>query len=175
DDGPSPEGLCGSPCGALCGGEGEAVSRARQHVTPAPGDRRLGARQSGDDTRVARRVDAVQITDVRERHVADVLEDMSRARHGHGHAPGVGDLLVADEFWTRKTPAAVAAPSELNVIVGPKVIREAFSRRLQPEPSVSAPVKTWPPGHGTTVPEQNRIWLFGFVCVSTLYETPRVT
>ena len=30
----------------------------------------------------------------------------------------------ADEFWTRSTPAAVAAPRELNVIVGPAVILE---------------------------------------------------
>jgi hypothetical protein len=36
-------------------------------------------------------------------------------------------------------------------------------------------VKTWPPGQGTTVPEQNRIRLFGFVCVSALKDTPRVT
>ena len=48
----------------------------------------------------------------------------------------------ADEFWTVSTPAAVAAPSELNVMVGPAVILEAFSSFLHPLPSVSAPVKT---------------------------------
>jgi hypothetical protein len=69
---------------------------------------------------------------------------------------------VADEFCTRRTPAAVAAPSELNVMFGPAVIRDPFSSLLHPEPSVSAPVKM-PPGHGATVPEQNRIRLFGFV------------
>jgi hypothetical protein len=39
---------------------------------------------------------------------------------------------VAEEFWTRRTPEAVAAPSELNVIVGPNVMREPFSSALQP-------------------------------------------
>jgi hypothetical protein len=82
---------------------------------------------------------------------------------------------VADEFWTRTTPAAVAAPSELNVIVGPAVMREPFSSVRHPLASVSAPVKTLPPGHGTTVPEQDRIRLFGFVCDSVLKDTPRVT
>jgi len=82
---------------------------------------------------------------------------------------------VADEFWTRTTPAAVAAPSELNVIVGPAVMRELFSSFRHPLVSVSAPVKTFPPGHGTTVPEQDLIRLFGFVCDSTLKDTPRVT
>src|SRR4029079_3155255 len=70
---------------------------------------------------------------------------------------------LADEFWTRTTPAAVAAPSELNVIVGPDVIGELFSSVLYRLASVSAPVKTLPPGQGTTVPEQDRIRLFGFV------------
>ena len=40
---------------------------------------------------------------------------------------------VADEFWTRRAPAAVAAPSELNVIAGATVMREEFSSLLQPE------------------------------------------
>src|SRR5438093_12641642 len=71
-------------------------------------------------------------------------------------------------------PLAVAAPSELNVIVGPAVMREPFSSVLHPLASVPASVYTFPPGHGTTVPEQNRIRLFGVVCVSALKETPRV-
>jgi hypothetical protein len=49
---------------------------------------------------------------------------------------------VADEFWTRRTPAAVAAPRELNVTAGPAVMREPFSSVLHPDVSVSAPVKT---------------------------------
>lgn len=48
----------------------------------------------------------------------------------------------ADEFWTRSTPAAVAAPSELNVIVGPRVMRDPFSSLLHPLVSVPAPVYT---------------------------------
>src|SRR5262245_7125061 len=82
---------------------------------------------------------------------------------------------VADEFWTRTTPLAVAAPSELNVIVGPWVMREPFSSVCQPFVSVWAPVYTFPPGHGTTVPEQSRVRLFGLVCSSALNEMPRVT
>ena len=60
-------------------------------------------------------------------------------------------------------------------MVGPRVMREPFSSRRHPLPSVSAPVYTFPLGHGTTVPEQNRIRLFGFVCDSALKETLRVT
>ena len=47
---------------------------------------------------------------------------------------------VADEFCTRRAPAVVAAPSELNVTAGATVMREEFSSVRQPEASVPGPV-----------------------------------
>src|SRR5438093_9153983 len=60
---------------------------------------------------------------------------------------------VCDEFCTRSVPEAVAAPSELNVILGPRTMRTALSILIQPEPSVPAPTQTRPPGHGV---DENR-------------------
>src|SRR5213083_425100 len=81
---------------------------------------------------------------------------------------------VCDEFCTRSVPEAVAAPSELNVILGPRTMRTALSILIQPEPSVPAPTQTRPPGHGVAVPEQNRSRFCGDVWSSTLNDVLRV-
>jgi hypothetical protein len=81
---------------------------------------------------------------------------------------------VWDEFWTRTVPEAVAAPSELNVIVGFATMRDPFSSRCHPDPSPPAVTTTLPEAHGLAVPEQKRVRLLGFVCDSTVCEVPRV-
>jgi len=85
-------------------------------------------------------------------------------------------LPVAVEFWTRSTPLAVAAPSALNVIAGPQ--RDARSV-LESSPARAVGGGADIDRSRATTGRRPRSWtacgLFGFVCVVTVCEMPRVT